>query len=172
MKFDKTMFRSTARRALHISRPLFIAKPKADSVPIDKTAAPQGYLQGKPVKNYYVDEETNEIVIKVQPLKREGESLETMRKRLTYQSRKRGILETDLLMSRFAKKYLSSFDRGMLEEYDKLLDELDWDIYYWATENYKITPLPDKWKDSKVLKLIQQESRNEKKEILRMPSLN
>ncbi|OUT22992.1 hypothetical protein CAS74_001295 [Pichia kudriavzevii] len=155
------MFRSTARRALHISRPLFIAKPKADS-----------YLQGKPVKNYYVDEETNEIVIKVQPLKREGESLETMRKRLTYQSRKRGILETDLLMSRFAKKYLSSFDRGMLEEYDKLLDELDWDIYYWATENYKITPLPDKWKDSKVLKLIQQESRNEKKEILRMPSLN
>lgn len=124
------------------------------------------------MKNYYVDEETNEIVIKVQPLKREGESLETMRKRLTYQSRKRGILETDLLMSRFAKKYLSSFDRGMLEEYDKLLDELDWDIYYWATENYKITPLPDKWKDSKVLKLIQQESRNEKKEILRMPSLN
>ncbi|KAF8915463.1 hypothetical protein BGZ52_000590, partial [Haplosporangium bisporale] len=38
------------------------------------------------------------------PLPRDpDESLQTIRARLTYQSRKRGILETDLLLSTFAK---------------------------------------------------------------------
>lgn len=150
---------------------LRIAKPAADSVPIDKKASPNGFIQGKPVKNYYVDE-NNDVVIRVQPLSRQGESVEELRKRLVYQSRKRGILETDLLLSRFAKKYLDTFDRDMLVEYDKLLDELDWDIYYWATKNFEITPLPDKWKDSKILALLQEESKNKEKEILRMPSLD
>ncbi len=58
-----------------------------------------------------------------------------------------------------------------LDEYDKLLDELDWDIYYWATKNYDITPLPEKWKDSKILKMLQELSENKEKEVLRMPNL-
>jgi succinate dehydrogenase assembly factor 2 len=165
------MIRNTLKRSFHTVSRVHIAKPKPDTVPIDKTSSPQGFIQGEPVKNYYVDE-NNEIVIKVQPLHREGESLEEMRKRLVYQSRKRGILETDLLLSRFAKKYLDTFDREMLTQYDKLLDELDWDIYYWATENFEITPLPDKWKNSKVLALLQEESKNKEREILRMPALD
>lgn len=167
------MFRATvaARRAFHVSTHASIAKPKPDAIPIDKTASPQGFIQGQPIKNYYIDE-NNEVVIKVQPLHREGESVEEMRKRLVYQSRKRGILETDLLLSRFAKKYLDTFDRELLSEYDKLLDELDWDIYYWATKKYDITPLPDRWADSKILKLLQEESLNKEREILRMPALD
>lgn len=159
------------KRSFHCATRLQIAKPKADPIPIDKTSAPGGFIQGKPVKNYYIDE-NNEVVIKVQPLNRTGETDEKMRKRLVYQSRKRGILETDILLSRFAKKHLDSLNRKQLEEYDKLLDELDWDIYYWATENYSITPLPDKWKDSEVLKILQKYSKNSEKEILRMPALN
>lgn len=150
---------------------LAIKAPKADPIPVDKKSSPQGFIQGQPVKNYYVDE-NNDVVIRVQPISREGESIEHLRKRLVYQSRKRGILETDLLLSRFAKKYLDSFDMEMLVEYDKLLDELDWDIYYWATKNYKITPLPEKWENSKVLKLLQEESKNSEREILRMPALD
>lgn len=157
------------KRALSNSRSL-LNKSDVDSVPIDLKAKPQGYIQGKPVKNFYVDEDDN-VVIRVQPLQRTGETIENKRKRLLYQSRKRGILETDLLCSRFADKYLNKFDHDDLDEYDKLLDELDWDIYYWATKNYKITPLPDKWRDSKVLKLLQEESENKEKEILRMPNL-
>lgn len=168
------MLRATATpfvRAFSFSAAARIAKPAADTVPIDTKATPQGRVQGEPVQNYYIDENDN-VVIKVQPLRRENESDGKLRKRLVYQSRKRGILETDLLLSTFAHKYLHTFDREMLVEYDKLLDELDWDIYYWATKKYDITPLPDKWKSSKVLKLLQEEAQNEERLVLRMPPLD
>ena len=71
---------------------------------------------------------------RVEPLRRVGEDLETMRARLLYQSRKRGILETDLLLSTFAHSHLEKMDRRMLDQYDRFLDENDWDIYYWATQ--------------------------------------
>ncbi|GAV29806.1 hypothetical protein PMKS-003311 [Pichia membranifaciens] len=161
-----------SRRAFHAATRLQIAKPAADAVPIDRTASPNGHIQGKPVKNFYIDEETNEVVIRVQPLNREGESIDQLRKRLVYQSRKRGILETDLLLSRFAKKHLDTLNKEQLEEYDKLLDELDWDIYYWATKNFEITPLPERWENSEVLKILQEDAKNKEKEILRMPALD
>jgi succinate dehydrogenase assembly factor 2 len=59
-----------------------------------------------------------------------------------------------------------------LEEYDSLLNELDWDIYYWATKNFKTSPLPDKWANSKLLKQLQEFSENKEKEILSMPALS
>lgn len=109
--------------------------------------------------------------IKMQPLERSNEDRKTKIARLTYQSRKRGILETDLLLSRFAKCYLNEMSNEELTEYDQLLDELDWDIYYWATKNFDVTPLPDKWKNSKVLEKLQEYSANPDKEIIRMPDL-
>ncbi|KJZ73907.1 hypothetical protein HIM_06800 [Hirsutella minnesotensis 3608] len=68
------------------------------------------------------------------PLRRTGESDETKRARLTYQSRKRGTLESDLLLSTFAAAHLPGMDGAQLDEYDRFLDENDWDIYYWATQ--------------------------------------
>jgi len=112
------------------------------------------------------------IELKIAPIVRTGETIEIKRARLTYQSRKRGILESDLLLSRFAKKYLNKMTQEELDEYDKLLDEADWDIYYWATKNFEVTPLPDKWKDSKILKLLQEEAENKERVILRMPELD
>ncbi|CAI5757279.1 unnamed protein product [Candida verbasci] len=110
--------------------------------------------------------------LKIQPITRVGETINIKRARLLYQSRKRGILESDLLLSRFANKYLNRMTMEELDEYDKLLDEADWDIYYWATKNFDVTPLPDKWKDSKILKQLQELSENHDKEIMRMPELN
>ena len=72
---------------------------------------------------------------RVEPLRRVGEDMTTMRARLLYQSRKRGILETDLLLSTFAHEYLQTMERELLDQYDRFLDENDWDIYYWATQN-------------------------------------
>lgn len=137
---------------------------------IDLKVAPQGTIQGRPVENYHVDEDNN-FVIQVKPIQRTGESLTSTRKRLIYQSRKRGILETDLLLSRFADKYIDVLDESLLNEYDKLLDELDWDIYYWVTENYSTTPLPKRWENSKILKMLQDECKSNDGEILRMPNL-
>ncbi|KAI3322476.1 DUF339-domain-containing protein [Xylariaceae sp. AK1471] len=71
---------------------------------------------------------------KVEPLRRVGEDEKTMRARLVYQSRKRGILETDLLLSTFADLCLPTMSRKQMVEYDLFLDENDWDIYYWAMQ--------------------------------------
>ncbi|KAK8198231.1 Flavinator of succinate dehydrogenase-domain-containing protein [Phyllosticta capitalensis] len=71
---------------------------------------------------------------KIEPIRRTGEDINTMRARLTYQSRKRGILESDLLLSTFADAYLGKMTQNQLQDYDRFLDENDWDIYYWATQ--------------------------------------
>ena len=55
-----------------------------------------------------------------EPLSRSNESIETTRARLIYQSRKRGTLESDLLLSTFAQEKLSAMDASELHEYDKV----------------------------------------------------
>ena len=52
------------------------------------------------------------------PLPRLGESTETTRSRLVYQSRKRGTLESDLLLSTFAQENLGTIDAEELSEFD------------------------------------------------------
>lgn len=54
--------------------------------------------------------------------------------RVTDQSRKRGILESDLILSTFAAAHLPAMTGAQLAAYDLFLDENDWDIYYWATQ--------------------------------------
>lgn len=54
------------------------------------------------------------------PLPRPGETVETMRARLVYQSRKRGTLESDLLLSTFAKEQLSQMNEAELKEFDRV----------------------------------------------------
>ncbi|KAL6712754.1 Succinate dehydrogenase assembly factor 2 mitochondrial [Lecanora helva] len=71
---------------------------------------------------------------KVEPIRRSGEDANTIRARLLYQSRKRGTLESDLLLSTFADSNLSRMTPKQLEQFDLFLDENDWDIYYWATQ--------------------------------------
>jgi succinate dehydrogenase flavin-adding protein (antitoxin of CptAB toxin-antitoxin module) len=55
------------------------------------------------------------------------------------QSRKRGTLESDLIMSTFADAYLQDMTMDQMIQYDLFLDENDWDIYYWATQEPTLT---------------------------------
>ncbi|KAM0483843.1 hypothetical protein ACHAPE_003677 [Trichoderma viride] len=71
---------------------------------------------------------------RVEPLRRVGEDDATKRARLLYQSRKRGTLESDLLLSTFASHNLPTMTTEELTQYDLFLDENDWDIYYWTTQ--------------------------------------
>ncbi|RPB13446.1 DUF339-domain-containing protein [Morchella conica CCBAS932] len=79
--------------------------------------------------------EMAEAKFRIEPLRRTGEDPATMRARLLYQSRKRGILETDLLLSTFADTHLPTMTPAQLHQYDRFLDENDWDIYYWTTQS-------------------------------------
>ena len=54
------------------------------------------------------------------PLERHNESEETLRARLVYQSRKRGTLESDLLLSTFARDFLPTMSVEEMQEYDKV----------------------------------------------------
>ncbi|KAJ7512788.1 mitochondrial protein [Mycena galericulata] len=102
------------------------------------------------------------------PLPRPNEPVTTLRARLVYQSRKRGTLESDLILSTFAREHLPAMSEAELREYDKLLDEADWDIYYWATEER--TP-PERWAASPILEKLKIHARNEGKVVRRMPAL-
>lgn len=54
------------------------------------------------------------------PLDRTGESLDTIRARLVYQTRKRGTLETDLILATFARDFLGEMDIDEMREFDKV----------------------------------------------------
>ena len=55
-----------------------------------------------------------------EPIPRFNEPVEKMRARLVYQSRKRGTLESDLLLSTFAKERLGTMSEEELREFDKV----------------------------------------------------
>ncbi|KAN0104013.1 Flavinator of succinate dehydrogenase domain containing protein [Russula decolorans] len=92
------------------------------------------------------------------PLPRPGESIKTMRARLN-----------DLLLSTFAQEHLGTMDAEELSEFDKLMDESDWDIYYWATEK---RTLPERWTRSRLLEKLKVHARNEGKVVRRVPDLH
>lgn len=99
-----------------------------------------------------------------------GEPIHVKRARLLYQSRKRGMLENDLLLSGFASKFLSSMEEPQLSLYDRLINlpSNDWEIYYWAT-GVKETPAEF---DHEVMNQLKKYVRNENKEDrTRMPDL-
>ncbi|KAK4190639.1 putative early meiotic induction protein 5, mitochondrial precursor [Podospora australis] len=109
-----------ARASVPAAARLYSSKPEDPSAP-PSHELDVGELQG--------------AKFKIEPLRRVGEEPDVMRARLLYQSRKRGTLESDLLLSTFASSHLSSMTPAQLKEYDLFLDENDWDIYYWATQN-------------------------------------
>lgn len=129
-----------------------------DSVPDNTDRMTGGTQGGKPESGVNADLEVGEIeggTFRVEPLRRTGEDANTVRARLLCsflclssrsvvhwlthgasadQSRKRGTLESDLLLSTFADANLGSMTLKQLQQYDSFLDENDWDIYYWATQ--------------------------------------
>lgn len=106
------------------------------------------------------------------PIDRTGETPQALRARLIYQTRKRGVLEADLLLSTFARDQLPAMDVAQMQEFDKVslgdertcsrsrphtqatrltpqfLDEPDWDIYYWCVDK---KPVPERWANTELM---------------------
>jgi antitoxin CptB len=70
----------------------------------------------------------------------EDEATRTLRRRLRFRSWHRGTREADLLLGSFADAHLATFDRAMLEEYDRLLGVADPDLYNWMSGREAIPP--------------------------------
>ncbi|CED85212.1 mitochondrion protein [Phaffia rhodozyma] len=112
---------------------------------------------------------SEENSFQIPPLDRSHEDIETTRKRLIYQTRKRGMLEGDLLLATFARDRLEGMSPELVKEFDELLDEADWDIYYWCTN--RKTP-PAKWAKSQLLEDLRVHTKNEGKVVRSMPDLD
>ncbi|CAG5009467.1 unnamed protein product [Parnassius apollo] len=97
------------------------------------------------------------------------QSLENRKARLHYQSRKRGMLENDLLLSTFAKKYLDNFTEQQTMMYDRLINSPsnDWDLFYWIVEKQ---PTPKEF-DNEIMDLLKKHARNEDRVALAQPPL-
>lgn len=61
------------------------------------------------------------------------ESREIRIKRLRMRSWRRGTREMDLILGGFADSGLTALDGAALDAYERLLEENDWDLYYWVT---------------------------------------
>ncbi|CAF4954847.1 unnamed protein product [Pieris macdunnoughi] len=98
------------------------------------------------------------------------QSLEKRKARLHYQSRKRGMLENDLLLSTFAKKYLDGFSEEQTILYDRLINSPsnDWDIFYWIVQKQ---PTPKEF-DNEIMDLLKKHAKNEDRIALSQPPLH
>ncbi|GJJ14949.1 hypothetical protein Clacol_009219 [Clathrus columnatus] len=131
----------------------------SDPFPLPLSHETQKQLQGQE------QEQTEDLPAR---LPRLNESIQTLRSRLIYQSRKRGTLESDLLLSTFAAEHLGTMTEEEMKEFDRLMDEPDWDIYYWSVGK-KIPP--ERWVNSPLLDRLKRHAANEGKVVRRMPDL-
>lgn len=109
-------------RPLHVSS---IRSVPSDPYPLPlspelekQRAAPHGSVESS--TSSALNTETEEDWPMPQPLDRTGEDEATIRARLVYQTRKRGMLEGDLLLSTFARDNLGSMTLQELQEFDKV----------------------------------------------------
>ncbi|KAL4002981.1 Flavinator of succinate dehydrogenase family protein [Acanthocheilonema viteae] len=88
-----------------------------------------------------------------QELRLENEHIETKRSRLLYQSKKRGILENDILLGEFADQMLQKMSLQQLMRYDEIINGkyMEWDLYYYLAGKRN---LPEDLKDCEVFQLL------------------
>ena len=70
-------------------------------------------------------------------MSRSSEGLSERRRKLLFRSWHRGIRETDLIMGRFADVHIGTLTDADLDEYEKLLDVPDRDLYAWVVGEYE-----------------------------------
>ena len=69
-----------------------------------------------------------------------GDALEIRRKRLRFRAWHRGLKEADLVLGPFADKHLARLSERELDEFERLLDAPDPDIFDWAAGR-RVAPL-------------------------------
>lgn len=62
---------------------------------------------------------------------RSSEGLDTVRRRILFRSRHRGMREMDLIMGQFADAEIENLNAGELAEFETLLDEQDQKVLSW-----------------------------------------
>lgn len=64
--------------------------------------------------------------------------MDDRRRKLKFRAWRRGFRELDLLMGSFADQYLETMSDSEADEFERLLDVPDWEIYAWLTQSADI----------------------------------
>ena len=63
-------------------------------------------------------------------------------RKLKFRASRRGFLEADLILGPFAERHIAELDPETLDEFDRLLDVADQDLYGWIVG---LKPTPANW---------------------------
>jgi succinate dehydrogenase assembly factor 2 len=186
----------TGRRLAGLTWAVRSARPMATSVRLDQQPSPQQQQQQQRewIKEWPSREEAqrdpdaqagpDEVILppfaggpQHSPLTYRAspdEPVDRKRARLLMMSRKRGILEMDLILSTWVgdgspSSRLASLTPTQLEELDQLMAENDWDLFYWSTGAKRA---PARMRALSIWEEVSAHARNDEgRRGMRMPSL-
>jgi antitoxin CptB len=81
---------------------------------------------------------------------RSSEGLDERRKKLLFRAWRRGVRETDLIVGRFADAYIEKLDAPALDDFERLIEVPNSDLYAWVCGD---TDIPQNY-DTAVLRQL------------------
>lgn len=72
-------------------------------------------------------------------------------KKIKYLATKRGIVENEIIFDKFINTHFDKLEGSDLALFNEFLNEYDWDIYAWITEQRKA---PEKYLNSNLFRLL------------------
>jgi len=63
---------------------------------------------------------------------RSSEGLDPRRRKLLFRAWRRGVRETDLIVGRFADAYIDTFDDAALNDFERLIEAPNAELYAWV----------------------------------------
>ena len=69
---------------------------------------------------------------------RSSHGLDERRRRLLFRAWRRGVREMDLIVGRFADAYIDKFDTPALEEFERLIEVPNAELYAWIVGNASV----------------------------------
>ncbi len=74
-----------------------------------------------------------------------------LRKKMKYLATKRGIVENEIIFDKFINTHYDGLNEIEVNLFNDFLQEYDWDIFAWISEQRNV---PEKYKNSNLLKLL------------------
>jgi antitoxin CptB len=63
---------------------------------------------------------------------RSSQGLDERRRKLLFRAWRRGVRETDLIVGRFADAYIDRFDEAGLDDFERLIEAPNAELYAWV----------------------------------------
>ena len=71
---------------------------------------------------------------------RSSEGLDARRRKLLFRAWRRGVRETDLLIGRFADAHIDTLDAAQLDDFEKLIEAPNAELYAWVVGAGNVPP--------------------------------